>query len=367
MAGLKVREVTDFLETIAPKAYQEAYDNSGLLTGSFSDDVSGILVTLDCTEPVVQEAIDKKCNLIVAHHPIIFRGLKKITGSNYVERTVLKAIKNDISIYAIHTNLDNVHVGVNRKIGEKIGLKNLRILAPKTDALSKLVTFIPKANTDQVLKGLHSAGAGQIGNYDHCSFTVQGTGTFQPNEHANPHLGEKLKQEYVQEDRVEVIFPSYLEKSIISALKKSHPYEEVAYYLSPLRNENQEVGSGMVGEFESPQEPMQFLERLKKSMKLGVIRHTRLLEKPVKTVAVCGGSGSFLLPQAIQSDAEAYISADFKYHEFFDAEDRIIIADIGHYESEVYTKELLQEVLTKKFPTFAINFSSTVTNPISYL
>lgn len=367
MAGLKVREVTEFLETIAPKAYQESYDNSGLLTGSFSNEVTGILVTLDCTEPVVQEAIDKKCNLIVAHHPIIFRGLKKITGSNYVERTILKAIKNDISIYAIHTNLDNVHTGVNRKICEKIGLKNLRILAPKNDALSKLVTFVPKENTDQVLKGLHEAGAGQIGNYNNCSFTVQGIGTFKPNEQANPSIGEKMKQESVEENRIEVIFPSYLEKSIVSALRKSHPYEEVAYYLNPLRNENQEVGSGMVGEFDTAQEPLEFLQRLKKSMGLSVVRHTRLLEKPVKKVAVCGGSGSFLLPQAIQSGAQAFVSADFKYHEFFDAEDRIIIADIGHYESEVYTKDLLKEVLTKKFPTFAINFSGTVTNPISYL
>jgi dinuclear metal center YbgI/SA1388 family protein len=367
MAVLRVRDVTDFLETIAPKAYQESYDNSGLLTGSFSSEVTGVLVTLDCTEPVVQEAIDTKCNLIVAHHPIIFRGLKKITGSNYVERTVLKAIRNDISIYAIHTNLDNVHEGVNRKLAEKIGLKNLSILAPKSDVLSKLVTFVPKENTDDVLRGLHAAGAGQVGNYDNCSFKVEGTGTFRPNERANPHLGEALKQEYVQENRLEVIFPAYLEKSVIAALKKNHPYEEVAYYLTGLRNDNQEVGAGMVGEFDTPQEPMEFLQRLKKSMGLSVVRHTRLLDRPVRKVAVCGGSGSFLLPHAIQSGAQAYISADFKYHEFFDAEDKIIIADIGHYESEVYTKELLKEVLTKKFPTFAINFSSTVTNPISYL
>jgi dinuclear metal center YbgI/SA1388 family protein len=367
MSTLKVKDVTAFLETIAPRAYQESYDNSGLLTGSLSNDVTGILVTLDCTEPVVQEAIDKKCNLIVAHHPIIFRGLKKITGSNYVERTVLKAIRNDISIYAIHTNLDNVHVGVNKKIAEKIGLKNVRILQPKSGTLSKLVTFIPQQNTDEVLQALHNAGAGNIGNYDQCSFSIQGTGTFRPNEQANPAIGEKLKQEYVSENRVEVIYPTYLENSIVGALRKSHPYEEVAYYITSLGNDNQEVGSGMVGELETPLEPMEFLKRLKGSMGLSVVRHTRLLDKLVKKVAVCGGAGSFLLSQAIQSGAQAYVSADFKYHEFFDAEDRIIVADIGHYESEVYTKELLQEVLTKKFPTFAINFSSTVTNPISYL
>jgi dinuclear metal center YbgI/SA1388 family protein len=364
---LKIKEVTDFLESIAPKAYQEPYDNSGLLAGRLSDDVTSILVTLDCTEAVVQEAVERNCNLIVAHHPILFRGLKKLTGSNYVERTIIKAIKNDIAIYAIHTNLDNVYHGVNKKISEKIGLRKLRMLQPKKDVLTKLVTFIPKENTEQVLNALHEAGAGQIGNYNNCSFRTDGIGSYKPNESAHPHIGEKLKQEFVSETRVELIFPSPIEGKILQALRKAHPYEEVAYYLTPLANENQEVGSGMVGELEHPLEPNEFLNRLKNRMSLSVVRHTRLVEKPVKKVAVCGGSGSFLLKQAIQAEAQVYISADFKYHEFFDAEDQIIIADIGHYESEVFTKELLQEVLTKKFPTFAINFSRTVTNPISYL
>jgi dinuclear metal center YbgI/SA1388 family protein len=367
MDGIRIKDVTDYLETLAPKAYQESYDNSGLLTGSPADPVKGILVTLDCTEDVVREAIDRSCNFIVAHHPIIFKGLKKLTGSNYVERTVILAIRHNISIYAIHTNLDNVHTGVNRKICEKLGLKDLRILAPKPGMLSKLVTFIPTGNKEQVLEALHRAGAGQIGNYENCSFSLEGTGTFKPNEGANPHIGEVSRQEYVEETRTEVIFPSHLKNKILDALQKAHPYEEVAYYLTSLENDNQEVGSGMIGSLESPMEPLEFLKRLKTSMDLSVVRHTRLLKQPVKTIAVCGGSGSFLLPQAIQKGAHAYVSADFKYHEFFDAEDKIIIADIGHYESEVFTKDLLQEVLTKKFPTFAINFSSTVTNPISYL
>jgi dinuclear metal center YbgI/SA1388 family protein len=367
MADLLIRNVTDVLETWAPKSFQESYDNCGLLTGNLNDRVSGILVTLDCTEEVVDEAIALKFNLIVAHHPIIFKGLKKLTGANYIERTIIKAIKNDIAIYAIHTNLDNVISGVNRKICEKIGLKNPRILVPKTDTLSKLVAFVPKANTDAVLEALHKAGAGQIGNYKNCSFKVEGTGSFQPDEHANPAIGKAGKQESVTEYRVEVIFPKHLESLMISTLRKAHPYEEVAYYLTNLVNENQEVGSGMIGELAEPEEPKEFLLRLKKRMDLQVVRHTRLLDEPVKKVAVCGGSGSFLLPQAIRAGAQVYISADFKYHEFFDAENRITVADIGHYESEVYTKELLQEVLRKKFPTFAINFSTSVTNPISYL
>jgi dinuclear metal center YbgI/SA1388 family protein len=367
MANIRIKDITDYLETIAPRAYQEPYDNSGLLTGNPADEVKAILVTLDCTEKVVDEAIQKKCNLIVAHHPIVFKGLKKLTGSNYVERTVIKAIKNDIAIYAIHTNLDNVHTGVNRKICEKIGLINLKILAPKNTTLKKLVTFIPKENTGSVLDALHMAGAGQIGNYSNCSFKVEGTGTFKPNEQANPHIGKKAVQEYISENRVEVIFPAHIEKNILSALRKSHPYEEVAYYLTSLSNENQEVGSGMVGELQAGMEPLEFFKRLKVSMDLKVVRHTHLIDKPVKKVAVCGGAGSFLLHEAIHAGAQVFITADFKYHEFFDAEDRLIIADIGHYESEVYTKELLQEVLTKKFPTFAINFSTSVTNPISYL
>jgi dinuclear metal center YbgI/SA1388 family protein len=367
MASVLIKHVTDFLETIAPRPYQESYDNSGLITGNPNSEVRGILVTLDCIEKVVDEAIATDCNLIVAHHPIIFKGLKKLTGSNYVERTIIKAIQNNVAIYAIHTNLDNVHTGVNRKICEKIGLKNLHVLSPKVNTLQKLVTFIPKENTETVLASLHEAGAGQIGNYNNCSFRVEGTGSFKPNQAADPHIGEKGVQEFVTENRVEVIFPAHLERPILQALRKSHPYEEIAYYLTSLNNQNQEVGSGMAGELENAQEPIEFLKRLKDRMDLNVIRHTHLIDKPVKKVAVCGGSGSFLLQDAIRAGAQVFITADFKYHEFFDAEDRIIIADIGHYESEIFTKELLQEVLTKKFPTFAINFSTSVTNPISYL
>ncbi|HEY9049542.1 MAG TPA: Nif3-like dinuclear metal center hexameric protein [Ohtaekwangia sp.] len=365
--AVKIKDVTDYLESIAPRSYQESYDNAGLITGNNSWTVTGILVTLDCIEAVVDEAIASNCNLIVAHHPIVFKGLKKLNGNGYVERTVIRAIKHDIAIYAIHTNLDNVYTGVNRKICEKIGLKNLKILVPKKDTLSKLVTFIPVENAEEVLAALHQAGAGQIGNYKNCSFRSEGTGTFMPNEAAAPHIGKANQQEYVKEVRVEVIFPAHLESKILQALRAAHPYEEVAYYLSSLLNDNQEVGSGMTGELETPAEPLTFLQGLKNSMDLHVIRHTKIKSGQIKKVAVCGGSGSFLLPHAIQSGADIFITADFKYHEFFDADGRITIADIGHYESEVFTKELLQDVLMKKFSTFAIIFSKTVTNPISYL
>ncbi len=366
MASITIKHVTDYLETLAPKSYQEAYDNAGLITGNPTATVTGILVTLDCTEAVVEEARQTGCNLIVAHHPIVFKGLKKLNGSNYVERTVISAIKNDIGLYAIHTNLDNVKEGVNNTIAQKIGLQNLRILAPKRDTLGKLVTFILEDNVEKVLEALHRAGAGQQGAYKNCSFQTTGTGTFLPTAEAKPHIGELEKQEYVKETRIEVLYPLTQEHKIVAALKESHPYEEVAYYLIPITNENQEVGAGIVGELPEALEPVDFLKHLKKSMNLAVIRHTSLLDKPIRSVAVCGGAGSFLLPKAIQSGADAFISADFKYHEFFDADQKIVIADIGHYESEIYTKELLMGVLIKKFSTFAINFSKTVTNPISY-
>lgn len=367
MDTIKIKDVTSHLEQIAPLSYQESYDNAGLITGQPNWTVTGILVTLDCTESIVDEAIEKRCNLIVAHHPIIFKGLKKLTGKNYVERTVIKAIKNDIGIYAIHTNLDNVMAGVNRKIADQIGLKNLKILSPQIGGLRKLITFIPKPSVDQVMKAVHDAGGGNIGNYKNCSFRILGTGTFQPTAEANPHIGQAGKLEEVEEVRVEVIFPAYFESGIIKALRNSHPYEEVAYYINTLDNHNQEVGSGMTGELDTAMEPIDFLKHLKTSMNTASIRHTALPSKKVKKIALCGGAGSFLLASAKAQAADVFISADFKYHEFFDADGEILIADIGHYESEQFTKDLLKEVLDKKFANFAVYFSKTVTNPISYL
>ncbi len=367
MATTTIKEVANFLESIAPRAYQESYDNSGLLTGEPSALVKGILVSLDCTEAVVDEAIAKNCNLILAHHPIIFKGLKKLTGQNYIERTIIKAIKNDIAIYAIHTNLDNVIMGVNKRIAEKIGLTQCRILQPRANILMKLTTFVPPEAKEQVLNALHQGGAGQIGEYKNCSFEVLGEGSFEPSVNANPTIGTQGKKETVKEVRIEVIFPEHLKSKIVSALQAAHPYEEVAYYLHRLENENQEVGAGMVGMLPEPMELMDFLKGLKVRMNISTIRYTAPIGRIVQRVAVCGGSGSFLLPAAIAAQADVYVSADFKYHEFFDAEGEIVIADIGHFESEQFTKDLLSEVLREKFTTFATTFSTTNTNPISYL
>lgn len=364
---ITIKEVITQLEKLAPPPYQEDYDNNGLLVGNAEEEVRSILLTLDVTEDVIEEAKSKGCNLVIAHHPIIFKGLKRLTGSSYVDKTVIKAIKNDIAIYAIHTNLDNVENGVNYKIAGVIGLQNIRMLAPKKNLLKKLIVFIPLDATDKVLKAIYEAGAGNIGNYSECSFQLEGTGTFRPNEEANPTIGEPNKLEHVKEKRVEIIFPGYLEGKVLAALEKAHPYEEPAYDLNLLDNYFPKVGSGVMGELENAMDEKVFLAFLKEKMNLSCIRHTPLLGKKIKKVALCGGSGSFLLKNAVQQAADVFISSDFKYHEFFDAEGKILIADINHYEGEVFTKDLLFEYLNKKFINIAVALSNINTNPISYL
>lgn len=354
------------LEKFAPLAYQETYDNCGLLTGHKEQEVTAALLCLDCTEAIVEEAMQKKCNLIIAHHPIIFTGLKKINGNNYVERTIIKAIQNNIAIYACHTNLDNVKLGVNKKIADKIGLINQQILVPKKSLLKKLVTFVPATHLEKVRESLFGAGAGNIGNYDSCSFALEGIGSFKGNEHSNPFIGEKGKLSLEKETRLELIYESVNENQILSALKQSHPYEEIAYDIYQLENTYQNIGSGIVGELKAEISEKDFFELLKAVFKLKFLKHTSFLNKTIKKVALCGGSGSFLLKNAINSKSDVYISSDFKYHEFFDAENKILIADIGHYETEQFTPEIFYEIISNKFPTFASYLTETNTNPVNY-
>ena len=364
---MQVKQITQYLESIAPLAFQESYDNAGLIIGRSEDEVSGILISLDITEEIVDEAISKHLNLIVSHHPIIFSGIKKLNGKNYIERCVAKAIKNDIAIYASHTNLDSVFGGVNSKICEKLELQNCRILSPGTDLLKKLTTFVPVAQAEKVRKALFDAGAGSIGNYDSCSYNVNGTGTFRGNDQSHPFAGKKNQLHLEEETRMETIFPKHLQSKIIQALLNAHPYEEVAYDIYPLDNEYTQAGIGMIGELAEPMEELRFLGQLKEIFNCKVIKHTQLSGRPISRVAVCGGSGSAYLKQAMAQKADIFISGDFKYHQFFDAEQQIIIADIGHYESEQFTKEVFYELLTKNFPKFAIHLSALSTNPVSYL
>ena len=362
----QIKEICSYLEQWAPPAYSESYDNVGLLVGNRDEEVKGILVSLDCTETIIDEAIDRGCNMVVSHHPIVFKGLKRLTGKTYVERTILRAIKNDIALYAIHTNLDSVLTGVNGKIADLLGLTNRKILRPKREALSKLTVFVPKEKSEVVRTAMFEAGGGVIGNYSNCSFNSDGTGTFQPEAGAKPAVGSVGKTQLEQESRVEIMFPSYMSYDILTAMKAAHPYEEVAYYLHSLENENQYVGSGMVGELPEEKEGRDFLKFLKDSMQLEIIRHTEVVSRNIRKVAVCGGSGSFLLADAKRSGADVFITGDFKYHEFFDAEGELIIADIGHYESEQFTIEIIADYLRENFTTFAVRLTEKNTNPIHY-
>ena len=362
-----VQDVINHLEKLAPLSYAEDFDNVGLLVGNKNNEVKGILVTLDTLETVVDEAIEKNCNLIVSFHPIIFKGLKTFTGKTYVERVVMKAIKNDISIFAIHTALDNALQGVNDKICEKLGLVNRQILIPQVGTIKKLTTYIPEDKAEKLREALFNAGAGAIGNYNNCSFNVNGIGTFNGNENSNPTIGEKGITQHEEEIKLTVTFQKHLESKILQTLFKNHTYEEVAYEVTTLENKNQHIGMGMIGEFENAMTETSFLEHLKSKMQTKCVRHSSLLDKPIKKVAVLGGSGSFAINVAKYSGADAYVTADLKYHDFFTAENKLLLADIGHYESEQYTKNLLVAYLTKKIPNFAIVLSNTNTNPVKYL
>lgn len=363
---MKVQDITSFLEKIAPPSLQENYDNAGLITGNTNWECTGVITALDATEAVVLEAIEKKCNLIVAHHPIIFSGLKKINGKNYVEQTIITAIKNDIAIYAIHTNLDNVLQGVNGKIADAIGLINRQVLQPKNNLLKKLFTFVPLEHAEKVRNAIFAAGGGQISNYSECSFNAEGTGTYKAGKGTNPFTGKIGERHTEPEIKMEIIFPAWLEKGIYNAMVAAHPYEEVAYDIVQLENTSLQVGSGLVGELPEPVSEAAFLSDIKRIFNLSVIKHTTLTGQMVKKVALCGGAGSFLIGAASAAGADFYISSDIKYHEFFDANGKLVVADIGHYESEQFTIGLLSEFLQQKFPTFAVLKTGVVTNPVNY-
>jgi len=350
---MKIKALTKYLETIAPASYQESYDNAGLIVGDSNEEITGVMICLDSTEAVIEEALEKGCNLVIAHHPIVFKGLKRFNGKNYVERTIIKAIKNDVAIYAIHTNLDNVyHNGVNAKIAAKLGLTNTRILAPKKN-LKKLFTFVPTTHGDAVRSALFEAGAGAFNDFNNLSYATVGAGS------QDDFGGGQVK--------LEVSFPSALQGQIVAALQQSHPSEKVAYDIIVVENSNVNIGSGMIGDLEEAIAPTQFLLNLKKVMNVGCVKHTAMSTKRVKKIAVCGGSGGFLLRNAIAKGADVFVTSDYKYHEFFDADGRIIIADIGHYESEQYTIELLYEIITNKFSTFAAHCTKVNTNPVNYI
>jgi dinuclear metal center YbgI/SA1388 family protein len=363
---MQIKELVNFLDRYFPTELQEDYDNSGFQLGDGEQPLKGVLTCVDVTEKVIDEALENGDNFILSHHPLIFAGLKSLTGKNYVERIVMKALRNNISIYSAHTNLDNSAKGVNVKLAEKLGLKDVEILHPMKDQLIKLVFFVPNADADKVREAVFSAGAGQIGDYDSCSYNLKGQGSFRAGEGTNPYVGEKGELHFEDETRVETIFPKYQKNEVLSALFGAHPYEEVAYDLYPLENLYTEEGAGVVGHLPEAMKEKEFLDFLKNTFDAQGIRHTNFVGNKIQKVAIGGGSGSFLLKDALKANADVLVSADFKYHNFFDADGSILIADIGHYESEKITKEIFYEVLTEKFHNFAIHFSKINTNPINY-
>lgn len=364
---MKINEITNYLESIAPTSLQESYDNAGLLIGDKNKNIEKALITLDVTEEIIDEAINNNFQLIISHHPPIFHGIKKITGETLTERIIIKAIKSDISIYSMHTNLDNIDQGINSILASKIGLKNPKILKGKKEILRKIVTFCPDNYADKVRSSVFKAGAGHIGNYDSCSFNTEGQGTFRALENTNPFVGKQNELHFEKEIKIEAIYPYYLEKQIINSLKKAHPYEEVAYDIYPLANICESAGSGMIGALDKEYDAADFLEKLKKILNIGCIKHSKITGKKIRNIAICGGSGSFLIRDAISANADIFLTADIKYHDFLDAHNDIIIADIGHYESEQFSKELIYEILIKKFPNFALQISDVNTNPVYYL
>ena len=371
---MKIKDLFPILEELAPLAYAEDFDNVGLLTGDKEAEATGILVCHDALESVIDEAIAKNCNLIVCFHPILFSGLKKITGATYVERAVIKAIKNDIAIYAVHTALDNHQNGVNKIFCDALGLKDVKILIPKSNFIRKLITYTTPENADEVRTALCNAGAGTIGNYDNCSFNSVGFSTYQGNENSNPTVGNKGELTQTDEIKIEVTFEKNLESKILKALFQSHIYEEVAYEIYALENQHQNIGLGAIGTLEKPMDEKEFLAFVKVKMKAPGIRHTEFTGKPIHKVAVLGGSGSFAIKNAICAGADAFLTADLKYHNFYEAENQLLLADIGHFESERYTKNYIVDFLQKKIPNFApvlltngILLSEENTNPVKYL
>ena len=371
---MKIKDIIFILEEMAPTAYAEDFDNVGLLVGNQEAEVTGVLVCHDALEKVIDEAIRESCNLIVCFHPILFSGLKKITGKNYVERSIVKAIKNDIAIYAVHTALDNHTNGVNKIFCDALGLVNTKILVPKENFIKKLVTYTIPENVEQIKKGLFEAGAGKIGNYEECSFMSTGIGSYKGGDNSNPVIGARYELVEAQEVKIEVTFEKHLEAQIIQALKTNHIYEEVAYEITNLNNKHQNIGLGMIGDLPSEMEEKAFLEFVKETMQCGGIRHSDFLNKPIKRVAVLGGSGSFAISAAKNAGADIFLTSDLKYHQFYEAENQMIISDIGHFESERYTKNYIVDFLKEKITNFApalpkskIVLSKENTNPVKYL
>jgi dinuclear metal center YbgI/SA1388 family protein len=364
---LKIKDIIQEIERIAPRALQEEWDNTGVQTGDVNQPATGALFCLDVTEDVVEEAVNAGFNLLISHHPLLFKPVRSVTGKTYIERCLIKAIKNDLVIYSAHTNLDNAIEGVNWKLASLFGLEDVRILSPKRESLFKLVTFVPLDAEEALRKALFKAGAGHIGNYSSCSFNVAGSGTYLAGESATPYRGERGELHTEPESRIETVFPAHLKSAVLRALLSVHPYEEPAYDVYALDNEWRQAGSGVIGTLPDWEDELIFLQRIKDVLNADSLKHSPLTGKKLRTVAICGGSGAFLIKEAIAAEADIFITGEAKYNDYYDVEDKLLLAVTGHYESEIITKDIFLHIISKKFPTFAAQNSTINTNPIKYL
>lgn len=364
---MKIKEILHTLEQIAPIPLQESFDNSGVQIGDVYQEAKGAIVCIDVTEAVVDEAINLGCNLIISHHPLAFRSFKSLTGKNYVERCMIKACKHDIVVYAAHTNLDNASEGINQYLAKKLNLQHVRILDPQKSKLLKLVVFVPHSHVDVVRNALFNAGAGNIGNYDSCSYNLRGEGTFRAQQNTNPFVGKKGELHYEPETRIEVILPSYKQSEIERALLAVHPYEEPAYDFYALENVWKQAGSGIVGTLPEEMDEEDFLYLLKDTFNLKMIQHSTVRGAIIRDVAICSGSGAFLIPKAISYGADVFVTGEAKYNDYYDVEDKLLLAVVGHYESEIFTKNIFFDIISEKYPNFAVYMSGFDVNPVNYL
>jgi len=363
---MKFKDIARALAAWAPPSLAESYDNVGLIVGMPHTECTGILINLDVTEALLDEAIDKGANLILTHHPIWFGARKRLNGEDYVSRIIIKAVKNDIGLLACHTNLDNVQHGVNRRIGEVMGATRMQILSPKKNLLLKLSVYVPRPQKEELLTALWAAGAGQIGHYTEASFATEGVGTFTPGPGASPAIGEVGERASVEESLVEVILPAHAQSQVLGALHQAHPYETPAYQIVQTIGKWKEVGSGMIGYLPEPMAKRDFLQHVKDQFRCGGIRYADFPGETIHKVAWCGGAGSFLTGHALRAGADAFVTGDITYHKYFDNEDSLLLMDIGHYESEQYTSQLLHQYISEKFVSFAVHLSEIETNPVNY-
>ena len=351
---MTIKDVTTFLEQKFPLYLQEDFDNCGVQCGDVRQEISGAMVCFEMSEQVIDEAIDKGCNLVISHHPLMLkRGICKIVPTDRVGAMICKALAHNMVLYSMHTNIDSGEGGGNDAFAEKLRLRNVKVLEPHKGMYRKLVVFVPKENAETLKSALFAVGCGVQGNYDSCGYTLHGQGQFRPLEGANPHIGEENHLEHVDEERVEMIYPTGLQRAVVQAIYDNHPYEEPAFDLLPLENESRTIGLGRIGELPKELPVSDFLGYLKDNLGFIHCRYCGDETKMIRKVAVCGGGGSSFIDLAIASGADAYVSGDFKYHDFFKSYQKTLLVDIGHYEGEFFIKNIIFNLLNEKFSTFA--------------